>query len=374
MSLMKRQDITNNRKNYFCICVIAWVVFPVVCISAPSPYPKDQPTAVATEESVIVTNRKPDGDRTWSKELYQFPIKNRIYDIGIMAYSKWFADRYGYPYEYVSDELGSDGLHFVEFQFYSHKGRVRYMLNFAIVPDDELDLPTHNFVQGTSSKPNMPKKRNDYNVPEDLKYTGDRHPLLTYYSKYGMNIHLSNKSYGPGKRRVADSSGLMGFQNYVFKGLDFITINIVGGDKPLKQKDPSIWIRKKGKEMRDDSLKNKRDYFKIYQLPVELANKAGNLMRPSGRNERYNVRGSGDGEFETLDGAKRGAWAGMELFKYQTYHWEGSKWMMKEQVINNKENYFKRVEALKEKGKFESAKKSKARWEKYSKKNKEENK
>jgi hypothetical protein len=113
--MMKEQGITNNWRQYIYIGLIAWVIYPAVCMSEPSPYPKNQPTAVPIEESVIVTNRKPDGDRTWSKELYQFSIRNRIYDIGIIAYSKWFADRYGYPYEYVSEELGKDGLHFVEF-------------------------------------------------------------------------------------------------------------------------------------------------------------------------------------------------------------------------------------------------------------------
>ena len=86
-----------------------------------STFPADQPTAVWEEESVIVSNRHPGGHRTWSNDLYQFPIKNRIYDIGLIAYSQWFADQYGYPYEYVSKEMGEDGLHFVEFQFFSYQ-------------------------------------------------------------------------------------------------------------------------------------------------------------------------------------------------------------------------------------------------------------
>ena len=249
-------------------------------------------------KSKICFNYKTEDKYIPAEEVFNFTVNGKIYDVSFMAYSKEFAEKYGYPEKYIYPL--DKGVSVMEFKLITEGRNSEAYLNVLLDKDLGIDVPTISYVMRESRRGirfRLPDKLKYYREPDDMKEArlkAQKEPGgWVWENYYSRNICLATMDYkplGPGRwtggGRV--DASLVEYSNNYFKGYDYFSIRLSSEEGTwiiLNQKDPSIWLKKIGGA--DYSMKLVRDpneFVKI-KIPVELAKKIIPILQEK---EMYN--------------------------------------------------------------------------------------
>lgn len=234
--------------------------------------------------------------------IKQTPVPIGIYDVGYVVYSKEFAERFGYPPEYVTKL--DKGMNALEFRMHSNGGFVECHLNTLLDNTLGLDLPEQDYQSRFEQQGDMirfPKKLDSYKDEdghykerqEDKEFRMNVSQEKWHY--YSRNVYLASYDYAPGKRGTWSSSYL--FENYTnkyIKGMDYVSIFVTCGGQPYNQfqlKDISLWFKKIGGYDYTKTTGAKPEQFIKFRIPESFAQKAAELMEPVTKS-KYSFFGS----------------------------------------------------------------------------------
>ena len=243
-------------------------------------------------------NRKP------QNTVVNFKVRSKSYDISFIRYSKDFADRYGYPEEYVAEDL-DDGLHVIEFRLLTEGADHKCRFNLVLDKDLGLDLPTQRFVRGEVIR--FPRKRDDFRAKgdeprwrgfresaEDSAFRKERKQLSEFYGKehyFNMSIFTATYGYDDRTRGIKYTPGVHAYEPMMFKDKDYISLNEWCNYKrfhSILERDPSLWFKKKS--VQKDYSKNavfKVTDFKRFRVPKDLAKDSLAVLKD---NQMFQVR------------------------------------------------------------------------------------
>lgn len=245
------------------------------------------PNAVfSTNHYISKDKRKGENAVDPQDTILNLGIKSKIYDVSYVLYSKWFADRYGYPYEYVSEEL-DPGMHVIEFRIKTEGGD--HKCRFNVVLDDNLglDVPPDRLVRRTDIF--FPKKREDSKVNDNQKgfreyveHSEDRrfrkevkNKLLDF--KYGGKLNYYNQNLAIARLDYTFETGgmytpwLLEYDPYRYKNKDYFSIDLGScAPKPHIYDKPSLWIKKIGKKDYTKNIMLEPEDFKKFRIPKRL--------------------------------------------------------------------------------------------------------
>jgi len=227
-------------------------------------------------------------------EVFDFTVNGKIYDVSFIAYSKEFAEKYGYSEKYVYPL--DKGVQVMEFRVITEGHYICGYLNVLLDKDLGIDVPSISYVDRDPWRLGLSKKPKSYREPQDMleaRLKAQKEPGgWVWENYYSRNICLATMDYVPdiniNGKGAARSSMLVEYSNNYFKEYDYFSIRI-GCDMfsrgILKEKNPSIWFKKIGGENYSKKLYvNPKEFIK-FNIPQELIKKILPIMEET---EMYN--------------------------------------------------------------------------------------
>ncbi len=219
-------------------------------------------------------------DGTPSEEEINLPVPTKVFDLGYILYTKEFADKYGYPYEYVHDL--PEGVQVMEFKMYTYSSFIASRVNILLDKDLDIELPEISFAS-TGAKLKFFDKRKDYVEPEELKEIRRRLQEepggWSWEITQSQNVYLATMNFVPknlrkkGERMAQISAGISEYSNRYFKDYNYFSVSIGATALTLnilEQGNASIWIKKKGRHYHSDD--DPENFIRI-QIPERLTKK-----------------------------------------------------------------------------------------------------
>ena len=77
-------------------------------------------------------------------KIVNLEIPTKIYDVSMVAYTREYADRFGYPYSHITDEL-SKGVDVMQFKLQTEGGMNNCRLDIIIDQSIGVNLPDKDF-------------------------------------------------------------------------------------------------------------------------------------------------------------------------------------------------------------------------------------
>jgi hypothetical protein len=134
-------------------------------------------------------------------EILNIEVPTKIYDVGMTAYTKEFADRYGYSYDYVEDL--SPGMQAIGFEMKTDNASNSCILNVVLDEDLNIDYPENEYVSPYRfAKLKMPAKREElkdkkaydgYKIKEE--YADFFRNGFSKRNKYSTNTSIATSDY-----------------------------------------------------------------------------------------------------------------------------------------------------------------------------------
>ena len=227
-------------------------------------------------------------------EVFDFTVNGKIYDVSFIAYSKEFAEKYGYPEKYIYPL--DKGVQVMEFRVITEGHYICGYLNVLLDKDLGIDVPSISYFDRDPWRLGLPKKPKYYREPDDMKEArlkAQKEPggweWENYYSRNICLATMDYKNLPNGKWKGGlNSATLVEYSNKYFKEYDYFSIRI-GCDmfsrNILKQKNPSIWFKKIGGSDYGVKLLRNIDDFIKFNIPQELVKKILPIMEET---EMYN--------------------------------------------------------------------------------------
>jgi len=224
-------------------------------------------------------------------DVLNLTVNGKIYDVSFIAYSKEFAEKYGYPEKYIYPL--DKGVSVMEFRVITFGVNfIDGYLNVLLDKDLGIDVPPISYVDNAYLRFHFPRRPHYYREPDDMKEArlkAQKEPGgWEWENYYSRNICLATMDYrwlGNGNWKGGmRGSMLIEYSKIYFKDYDYFSIRI-GCDmfarNILKQKNPSIWFKKIGTKRPSE---NPDDYVR-FNIPQELVKKILPVMEET---EMYN--------------------------------------------------------------------------------------
>lgn len=217
-------------------------------------------------------------------------VPTKIYDVGMTSYTKEFADKYGYPYEYVDDL--SPGMQAIGFEMKTMRAANFCYLNVLLDENLEIDYPEDEYINPnpfTAIK--LPEKRQElkdkkkgwrgYKVSEEY-----RKHLMDYsknVSKYGVNTTIATSDYEFRKKGGARNgiSLYIHTKNTMFPNTRYFSFSIGCGalmHKLFSQPSIELWLKNKGAPDFGKVAPKSKDDFMIFKIPDRIRVFAEKMM------------------------------------------------------------------------------------------------
>ena len=249
--------------------------------------PIEQPITKNNYKSVLCTNYLGRNYAPYDK-VANISIDTKLYDLSYIVYSKEFAERFGYPEKnvYTLDKH----IQVMELRLATEGGIHRCYLNILVDKNIGLDVPELSYSRGVRlSFPDQLKQFDQLNK-EDQEYR-----LKTIYEPlgdswanyYNRNFGLFTLDYNRISSDKSIGGGTLGlivkeYSKEYYRDYDYFSIDIgcnLLTRKILKQKNASIWIKKKGgHNYSTDRQTAISSEFEKYLIPQKLLVKIFPIM------------------------------------------------------------------------------------------------
>jgi hypothetical protein len=226
------------------------------------------------------------------KEVKDFEVKSKIYNVGYIVYSREFAERFGYSASNVVEM--PENVAVMEMKIVTESWVNECYLNILVKKDIGLDVPEISYVNTfiNMDKFRFPKETKKYSEWEEadrlyrlemlekplgwswMNYYNQNLSLVLFKGKYDEKYKYNRKDIS-----AATMCHLKEYSKEYYKDYDYLSINIgldIFTQAVLKDKKGSLWIRKKG-FLHVRSL-NPKEFMRI-SIPQELIKKILPIMK-----------------------------------------------------------------------------------------------
>ncbi len=212
-------------------------------------------------QTTIVTNYDKPTRAFQQGAPIEIPTESKMYHVSYAVYSKEFADRFGYPLEYVADL--SPGMQALEFDVIPGlKGMNSCQFKTLIDNNLDIDKPDGEYFWVETEEMNFPQKRDSYKDPKGNVGRGivgyreepaDQEFRINNITKigpyYNRNIVIATEDYEFKERGSGSSVTLLKYSSKMALGMDYFAVGISCNEMIgliLKQPNATIWLKKKG--------------------------------------------------------------------------------------------------------------------------------
>lgn len=255
-------------------------------------------------KSIVTTNYY---KMTPQDKLYDIERPIRILDLGYIQYTKEFAEKYGYPEQFITDEL-SEGMEAVEFRMVTHGIYNECYLNVLINNKADIALPERDFIRrdGRKERFRLPKAEKKAFVDGQIQpqrfygegkkpwsqlVTSDFRPA-TFKEKHSWGIDDKGEGSTGGSLTIQEFSTSYFVDNYFYSFL--VQCQGGGGKVFWNSEKAELWIptKKTSEIYTDGSTPTKRSLYATFKLPSKLREKVSNWLEIGKYNSFTGVTGA----------------------------------------------------------------------------------